>query len=170
MKHFAHIVQNLAANGVVFQQLYADVTPALALWRPAPQKWNLLEIACHLRDEETDDFRRRVQQTLDNPQVAPPAIDPEGWVLARGYANAVLADVLQAFGAARAQSVDWLEHLVDPQWENTWQHPSMGPLSAGLFLNNWLAHDYLHIRQIVALKFAYLQQVSGEDLQYAGTW
>ena len=42
------------------------------------------------------------------------------------------------------------------------------PLSC--FSPNWLAHDYLHIRQIIRLKFAYLQQLSKEDLSYAGNW
>ena len=70
----------------------------------------------------------------------------------------------------RAKSVAWLESLVDPQWDNTYQHPRLGPLSAELFLANWLAHDYIHIRQLNRLAFEYLQHQTGIDLSYAGNF
>lgn len=38
------------------------------------------------------------------------------------------------------------------------------------FLTNWLTHDYLHMRQIIKLKYDYLEQQSGEMIDYAGTW
>lgn len=170
MKHFTHIVETLEANGLIFQQLFSSAPEEMIYWRPAPDKWNLLEIACHMRDEEVDDFRRRVQQTLEQPEVAPPAINPEGWVTARSYETETFDGVMQSFGDARKASIAYLRSLVAPQWENAWQHPQLGPLSAGRFLHNWLAHDYLHIRQITALKFAYLKAISGEDLSYAGEW
>lgn len=34
--------------------------------------------------------------------------------------------------------------------------------------NNWLAHDYLHMRQII--KYQYLKEKTNIDLQYAGNW
>jgi hypothetical protein len=46
----------------------------------------------------------------------------------------------------------------------------LGRLSAGTFLSNWLAHDYLHIRQIIRLKYQYLQRQTRESLDYAGAW
>jgi hypothetical protein len=43
-------------------------------------------------------------------------------------------------------------------------------MSAGMLLANWLAHDYLHFRQITKLKYDYIKYRTGEDLAYAGTW
>ncbi len=43
-------------------------------------------------------------------------------------------------------------------------------MTAKMFLSNWLAHDYLHIRQITKLKYDYLKQLTNEDLNYAGNW
>jgi len=43
-------------------------------------------------------------------------------------------------------------------------------MSASLFLSNWLAHDYLHIKQIIALKYKFLEQFSGVSIKYAGDW
>ena len=39
-----------------------------------------------------------------------------------------------------------------------------------MMLTNWLAHDYLHIRQIIKLKFDFLKDQSDEHLSYAGEW
>jgi len=45
----------------------------------------------------------------------------------------------------------------------------MGPMSAGLLLANWLAHDLFHIRQTNDLHFAYLTQlVAPVSLGYSG--
>ena len=77
---------------------------------------------------------------------------------------------ITAFLEERAQSVAWLRQLKDPAWGNTHQHPRLGELSAFFFLNNWLAHDYLHFRQITRLKHQYLKENSSNPLDYAGNW
>lgn len=170
MQHFEHVVTELGRNAATFEHLLHGLEDAQIQWRPTPDKWNLLEIVCHLLDEEREDFKQRVRQTLEDPTTAPPSIDPEGWVLTRGYAERDYEAVLMAFMAERQQSLRWLRSLKDPQWGNTWEHPQWGPLSAAMFLNSWLAHDYLHIRQIIQRKFGYLQAISKENLQYAGAW
>ena len=43
-------------------------------------------------------------------------------------------------------------------------------MSAKLFLTNWLAHDYLHIRQIIRYQYHYLKESTAIDLGYAGNW
>jgi DinB superfamily len=170
MKQFDHILQSLEANAVIFQQLLGSAPAEMIHWRPAPGKWNLLEIACHLRDEDNFDFGARVKHTLENPQVAPPKIDPEAWVNERNYAGQDYGAVMQSFGDARRAWIAYLRGLEAPNWENAWHHPVRGPLPAKLFFENWLAHDYLHIRQIVALKYAYLQAIADVPMDYAGAW
>ena len=170
MKHLPYLIQTLEANGLALENMLADVPEELIHWRPEPGKWNLLEIACHMRDEEIEDFGCRMRMTLEQPGIEPPKIDPEGWVQARNYAGQDYQAVMQSFGDARKASVAYLKALRAPQWTNYWQHPRAGALTAGFFLNNWLAHDHLHIRQINTLKYAYLQAISAEDLGYAGKW
>ena len=47
----------------------------------------------------------------------------------------------------------------------------MGRLSAGDMLTSWAAHDLLHLRQLVELRFAYLaRQARPYSLDYAGEW
>lgn len=39
-----------------------------------------------------------------------------------------------------------------------------------MFLNNLLAHDLLHIRQIIRLKFEYVRFKTGDNFNYADNW
>jgi len=52
----------------------------------------------------------------------------------------------QSFLSEQQHSVEWLKSLKNPNWEETVDHPEVGPRSAKMFLVNWLAHDYDHIR------------------------
>ncbi len=46
----------------------------------------------------------------------------------------------------------------------------MGTITAGMFLYSWLAHDYLHIRQITKIKYDYLGITAPDNIAYAGNW
>ena len=48
-----------------------------AMWKPAEDEWSILEVVNHLAEEETDDFRVRLGQLLEDPRKAWPPIDPE---------------------------------------------------------------------------------------------
>ena len=166
----AYIIRQLEQNREVFYNLLKDATEAEYRWRPQPEKWCLLEIVCHLHDEEVEDFRTRTRHVLENPEGQPPPIDPASWVEGRRYFDQNYDIMLEKFMDERAKSVAWLHALLDPEWTNAYTHRVFGPMSGNLFLSNWLAHDHLHIRQILKNKFGYLQTVSGQDLTYAGPW
>jgi len=159
----------LQRNREVFSHLLGGKRPAAYTWRPAAGKWNLLEIVCHLYDEERDDFRARVRHALE-ARDAPPPIDPVGWVTSRNYAAQGYEAKLVDFLNERTASIAWLQSLQSPRWDSSFQHPQRGPQTARMFLANWLAHDHLHLRQIVRLEYEHLKAESGEDLNYAGPW
>lgn len=172
MEHFSPgpIIQELSRNQEIFSKLLAEPGEDILRWRPAPEKWCLLEILCHLYDEEREDFRTRLASVLQDPKAPFPPIDPVGWVTARNYIEQDYNDKLHAFLQERTNSINWLKSLSSPRWDNTYQHPTIGPMSGAMILSNWLAHDYLHIRQITRQKYAYLKQQAGQNLGYAGTW
>lgn len=162
--------QELIRNKFVFKELLSGLSEEEYLWKQNPDKWCLLEIICHLYDEEREDFRTRTKQVLESPEIPLPKIDPVGWVKERNYLHQNFSQKLNAFLSEREQSIKWLDSLENPNWGNTHNHPKLGKMTAKLFLSNWLAHDYLHIRQITRLKFDYLKFKSGGDLSYAGNW
>ena len=168
--HNANTIQELSKNRNVFETLLTGLSKEEYLWKQSSAKWCLLEIICHLFDEEREDFRARTKSVLETPSKTLTPFDPMEWVLQRNYIKMDYNTVLTGFLKERRHSVVWLQSLQSPKWENAFLHPKLGSMSANLFLSNWLAHDYLHIRQIIKLKFDYLKEISGEKLNYAGDW
>jgi hypothetical protein len=160
----------LENNAVVFKNLLKDLNEQHYLWRPKPGKWCLLEIISHMLDEEIYDFRARVKHALEYPENTLIPIDPEGWVKSHNYLDNDYHKTLDVFLKERRNSIKWLKLQEHVNWHNQLLHPELGTLSAELFLRNWLAHDYLHIRQILRYKFGLLKSSSKIDLSYAGNW
>lgn len=165
-----YIIQQLRKNHDVFEHMFKAISAEQIQWKPLPEKWSLLEIICHLHDEEKEDFRIRISQVLITPEKPFPPIDPVDWVKSHKYSAKNYFETLNAFLDERKKSVDWLNSLQEPKWENAYKHPKFGPLSGYFLLSNWLAHDYLHIRQVIKLKYDYLGFISGERMDYAGKW
>lgn len=164
------IIKELSRNRSVFHSMLAGTTRNEFIWKPAADKWSLVEVLCHLVDEEREDFRARVSHSLQSSKEPLPPIDPVGWVQSRKYLDQNFDRKLEEFMDERRMSVEWLNQLESPVWENFIEHSALGKMTANRFLANWLAHDQIHIRQIVKIKRAYLSFVSGEDLTYAGNW
>ena len=154
----AELSENLSRNGTSIVSLLTGISEEQATWRPAPEKWSLLEIVNHLCDEERDDFRRRVALTLEDPSLAWPPIDPEGWVKKRRYGDKDFTKSLKDFEEERVRSLAWLKSLDGPEWSRAYEHPIIGRLRAGDLLAAWAAHDLLHIRQIANTAVSYVSE------------
>ena len=170
MNYNTSIIKELDNNRRVYENLLDDVPKEMISWKDDLKRWSLLEIVCHLYDVEKEDFRARVKSVLNDPTQALTPIDPVGWVKDRNYADQDYDLMVFRFLKQRKISVEWLNSLKDPPWKNSFNYASLGNMSAELFLSNWLAHDHLHFRQIVKLKFDFLKDVSGHKLDYAGNW
>ena len=166
----AAIIRQLDRNAPVFFGMFNSIPTEIRTWRSAPGKWCALEILFHMYDEELEDFRARTRHVLETPKEPMPGIDPVALVTERNYIGQNYDTMLAGFIQERKNSVAWLSSLQNPDWEQSYEHPKMGPLKAKMFLTNWLEHDYLHLRQLLTLKHNYLAQSTGENLKYAGDW
>lgn len=166
----AYITAEMERNQGVFWHLLHGLEKEMYAWKPAPEKWNLVEVVGHLYDEEREDFRARIKHTLENPQLPLASIDPRGWVTSRNYAGQDYEEALQRFLSERVRSIEWLRSLQEVKWDNVHRHPSLGDISAAEFLASWLAHDYLHIKQISRIKYDYWKMRSEQKVDYAGEW
>jgi hypothetical protein len=131
----------------------------------------VLEILCHLADEEELDFRPRIESTLADPTRAWRPIDPERWVHERRYDEADWDATLARWSRERARSVAWLRDLPEGDWSVRHDHPRLGSLRAGDLLVSWVVHDALHARQIVRRAYERaLRDGEGFGAEYAGPW
>jgi len=165
-----YFIDRLSKNRGVFESLLRGLSPEQVKWRPSSDKWSMLEVVNHLDDEEREDFRQRLELVLADPHHPWPPIDPRGWVTTRGYNERDLDTSLDNFLAEREKSLTWLRQLSSPNWQNSNEGPN-GRLTAGDLLASWLAHDFLHIRQLARLHWQYLGAIA-EPYQttYGGPW
>ncbi|MHC4846789.1 MAG: DinB family protein [Planctomycetota bacterium] len=163
------LIRRLESGGGVYAALYANLDHDALHWRPAPGKWSLLDVLCHMLDEEREDFRLRLRLTLAEQGEEWPANDPEGWVVSRNYAERDPDEALAQFLAERSASVEWLAGLESPNWEAVYDHPRGFVISAGDLLLSWVVHDAAHMRQIGKLMIGHADTL-GEPFSsdYAG--
>ena len=80
------------------------------------------------------------------------------------------SQTLESFLREREASLAWLRGLANPDWEATYAAP-WGPIRAGDLFAAWVAHDLLHLRQLVELHWAYAEDQAGPySTRYAGVW
>lgn len=161
----------LAAQAESIRQLCAGVDDMQARWRPDADSWSLLEVINHLADEESADFRARLDCILHRPDDPWTPIDPAAWVLQRRYNQRDLGESLRRFSAARQESLAWLRSLGEPDLNASAPAPWGGRIRAGDMLAAWLAHDLLHLRQLVELRYAWTaRRMQPWSVAYAGDW
>jgi hypothetical protein len=123
----------------------------VAAWRtrPASNEWAPVEIVCHLRDEEAEDFRARVRVVAEGGAAFAP-IDPPQWAIDRRYLDDDGPAALAAFREGRRASLAFLAGLAPAALTGAVQHPRAGRLSGLDLLAAWVAHDRLHLAQMAA--------------------
>jgi len=139
----------LARMPVAIDALVAGLDAAEGRARPAPEEWAPVEIICHLRDEETEDFGARLAVVVaGGGEFAP--IDPEGWARTRGYRDVALPDAMRAWSDRRRTTVVRLAALSPDALVGARPHARLGRLSGLDLLAAWVAHDRLHAAQLAA--------------------
>ncbi len=166
----APLIARLDMFGQGLPSLLAGLLTEDARFKPPAGAWSILEIVNHLADEETRDFRARVELTLRDPALPWPLIDPEAWARDERYNEREFSGSVARFAAERRESVKWLRSLEAPDWTRAHKHPRAGTLAAGELLGSWAAHDALHLRQIAKRMYELAGRDSGRPVKYAGEW
>lgn len=171
----AAITRRLSSMPPALRGVCAGLNDADARWRPASPEgaWSILEVVCHLADEEAEDFKPRLERTLRNPREPWDALDLDGISERRGYRERRLDAEVERFARERGRSIAWLRGLEGAaiDWSASHGHPKFGPISAAMLLCGWAAHDALHLRQIAKRLFELAaRDGGGASTAYAGEW
>jgi len=167
----AQYTQQMTHHAQAIRQMTLAVSDEQARWKPTPGDWSILEVICHLADEEREDFRARLRWALGGGVEPWQPIDPQGWIISRGYNQRELNVCMADFLAEREASLGWLAGLHQPNWNLEYPKPWGGTIRAGDFMAAWVAHDLLHLRQLVELHYAWVAaQTQPYSVQYAGEW
>lgn len=167
---FETLYQELKNSTEMIRALLSNVTQAEARRKPDADSWSVLEVTCHLYDEEREDFRDHLDLILHRQNEEWQVIDPQGWVTQRKYNEQDFSEMQQKFFAEREKSLEWLQGLSSSNWETTYTS-QFGSMKAGDMLASWVAHDNLHIRQLVELRRMRIENITKPyEIGYAGDW
>ena len=118
--------------------------------RPAPNKWSIAEIVCHLADGELV-AGLRMRLILGAPGTPITPFDQDVWVTALHYDQRDPRKALEHFRVLREANLALLKTLTPDQWKLVGMHGERGPESIETMARMFAGHDINHTRQIEAI-------------------
>ena len=167
---FKTLYQELNHSTEMIRALLRGIIQEEAQIKPSAESWSILEVVCHLYDEEREDFREHLDFILHRQNEEWHQIDPQGWVAERKYNEQNLTEMQEKFFSERGKSLEWLKGLSAMDWEITYTS-QFGSMKAGEMFACWVAHDNLHVRQLTELRRNWIERMTQPyDIEYAGDW
>ena len=115
---------------------------------PAPGKWSVRDILCHLADCEVV-FAFRLRQALAEDHHVIQPFDQDRW--AATYAHCEASAALAVFSAIRLWNLAFIANLEPPELAKMLNHPERGEMTLQVVVETMAGHDLNHLRQVEAL-------------------
>jgi len=139
------LIDILRVNSERWRQLASGLDRDLLARPPEPGEWSALQCLGHAADTEAQVFASRIRAIKDgraelpgyDPDVQATPVSPETDPVA-------IADRL---AAQRRDSLALLATISDDDLERGSRHMELGPVTLRELLNEWAAHDLMHIVQ-----------------------
>jgi hypothetical protein len=121
---------------------------------PAPGKWSVRQILCHLADGEIVAAARfRTILAEDNPLIV--AYDQDAWAANLDYTHRKVAHALETFRHMRATTYDLLRAAPEAAFERKGKHSERGPINLMDLLRTYVGHAEKHSDQIRRVRQEY---------------
>jgi uncharacterized damage-inducible protein DinB len=115
---------------------------------PAPGKWSVREIACHLADCELV-FAFRLRQTLAQDYHVIQPFDQDRW--ASAYSAYEIGAALAVFSSIRKWNIALLSQVKPEAFAKLLRHPERGEMTFRVVVETMGGHDLNHLGQIEAI-------------------
>ena len=135
----------IAATAQELASRTAALTPEAADRAPAPGKWSVRQIVCHLADTEIA-FGFRLRQALAEPNHVIQPFDQERW--AERYDAYDLPSALELFTAMRDWNLRLLASLGPEDFARGLSHPERGAMTYRTLVETMGGHDLNHLAQL----------------------
>lgn len=151
----ADLKKNLEAAEKSPKEIAAAVSglaPDVLRYKPAPDKWSILEILGHLADIEiVYGYRLRQMLADEKPVIAP--IDQEAWARQLGYMEMSAPELVAAYGLNRHGNLRLLHRLKPADLEKSAFHPEhKKEVTVARLIEMMAGHGTNHLGQIERLK------------------
>jgi hypothetical protein len=129
--------------------------------RPSDDEWSAKDIVSHLLVGERTDWVPRIRATL--AQAGEPTWESFDRAASVELADQPLDALLDAFTAARLDSLVAVEALRPSDLVRTAIHPELGRVSLRQLIATWATHDLAHVSQIA-------EALAARNRQAVGPW
>lgn len=130
----------------------SGLSDSVLRYKPAPDKWCILEILAHLADAEIINAYRIRQIIADEkPTIAP--INQDAWARNLGYMDEPVAELVAQFGLTRHHNLKLLRRIGPRDLEKSAYHPELKrQITLAEMVERVAGHGPNHLQQIEALK------------------
>lgn len=148
--------ETLAATPQTLKASLRGLSKKVLLWTPAPGKWSILEILCHMRDMEREAYIERYTRILSEDEPKLPDLNGEAMAVLRAYRGQKVPEVVREWVALRRQTLQLLRKTGKAQWARAGVHETAGRLTMeDIIRRHAVGNDEAHLRQIEAIKRRY---------------
>jgi uncharacterized damage-inducible protein DinB len=138
----------LEKTGITIARLIRNSDAGQLTRAPAPGKWSIRDILCHLADTEIT-FAFRLRQTVAETHHVIQPFDQEDW--SRSYGTLEAHDALDAFTAIRRWNLLFIRAVGAAAESKPVLHPERGEMTFRTIIETMGGHDINHLRQIEKL-------------------
>src|SRR5215469_7018915 len=123
-------------------------------FKPAPDKWCVRQIVCHLADTEAV-YVMRLRQVLaeDNPILH--AFNGDLWAERLDYSRRKISHALETFRKLRTENYELLKEMPEEAFSRPCTHSEVGPWTLRDLILNCSEHLEDHVKQIQGVRAAY---------------
>jgi len=136
--------RSMLATSVDRWAAIARVDPELLSRCPAPGEWSAIQCLAHVVDTEAAVFHARVVAILEGRDFVAFDQDAEGTV---DRITATAAGLVAVLAPMRDASMATLDSLGAADLDRTARHAELGAVTMAELLNEWAAHDTVHVVQ-----------------------
>ena len=121
-------------------------------YKPAPDKWCILEILAHLADMEIL-YAYRMRQMIADKTPALAVIDQDDWARNLGYMEETPAELVALYGLNRYHTLQLLRRLKLEDLKKSAHHPELKKdITLEKYVEMMSGHGANHLQQIERLK------------------
>lgn len=140
-----------AATPARLRRAMAGVSRAGLTWRPAPGKWSIREVVCHLADVEVvNGWRYRMILAQSGSPLT--AFDQDRWASETNYRRQDPGLALETFTVLRRRHLALIRATPRSAWSRFGIHEERGRTTFRVFVEWMAAHDLNHLAQVAQLR------------------
>ena len=156
MSELATLLERFRRGGELIAVVTTGVAGAELDFHPAPEKWSIRQIVCHLADTEivvADRLRRVIAE--EEPQLI--GFNQNAWAEKLDYQKRKISQAVESFRRMRAENYELIKDQPEAVFARVGIHSERGRVTLLDLLGTYGPHVETHAMQIQGIRQAYKQ-------------